>query len=137
MLSEDGYWILTAAHCLDFSWLQPKDVTFRGGSTSSRSGGIVATAANWTIHPQYNWRDYDYDVAVVKLATPLVGENIKAVHIIDETYELNNDEIGTVSGWGLMDNGSLPEPLLKVVIPILLNKECEPIYGEPIYDKYE
>lgn len=74
-------------------------------------------------------------MALIKLATPLVGENIKPIHLINETYELKNDEIGTVSGWGRSDNGSLPQILLKVDIPILLHEECEPIYGEPIYDK--
>lgn len=128
-------WVLTAAHCVENPSLQPRDVTVRGGSSNKFEGGVIRTAESVTLHPKYNPISLSHDIALIKLTAPLIGENIRPIELIDESYDLKNSDPSAVSGWGRMDNGSLPDILLKVDnLPILLHKECEPVYGEPIYD---
>lgn len=96
------WYILTAAHCLDFAFLPPEFVTFRAGSANNRNGGVIVKADNFTLHPHFNASTFDNDVAVVKLAEPLElnNETIKATKLVDEDFVINNFEWAQVSGWG-------------------------------------
>lgn len=95
-------YILTAAHCLDFEFLPTEYVTFRAGSANNRNGGVIVTAENIAIHPQYNDSTFDNDVAIVKLVEPLElnNETIQAIKLVDEEFVINNFEMAEVSGWG-------------------------------------
>lgn len=105
ILSE--WYILTAAHCLDFAFLPPEFVSFRAGSANNRNGGVMVTAENITIHPHFNESNFDNDVAIVKLREPLElnNETIKATQLVDEEFVINNFEMAQASGWGRLVSG--------------------------------
>lgn len=100
------WYILTAAHCLDFAFLPTEFVTFRAGSANNRNGGVVVQAENITIHPNFDYKTYENDVAIVKLVEPLElnNETIQAINIVDEDFVINNFEMVQVSGWGRLVN---------------------------------
>jgi len=64
--------VVTAAHCVHF--LRAEDITLRAGSLQFDEGGIGPIILSEIIeHPNYTEqpKTYDYDVAVLKLASPL------------------------------------------------------------------
>lgn len=101
------WYILTAAHCVDFPFLPVEFVTFRAGSADNRDGGVIVQAENITIHPNYDYLTFDNDVAIVKLVEPLElnNETIMAVTLADEDFVVNNLEMAQVSGWGRLVSG--------------------------------
>ncbi|XP_063708962.1 mite allergen Der p 3-like [Culicoides brevitarsis] len=133
ILSE--WYILTAAHCLDFAFLPTDAVTFRAGSANNRDGGVIVQAENITIHPEYDAETFNNDVAIVKLKEPLElnNENIKAIRIVDEDFTIKNFEMVQVSGWGRLETGYLPEQLMRVIVPVLHHRECN-IFYKPLHD---
>jgi secreted trypsin-like serine protease len=62
-------WIITAAHCVN--GLQGSDVTVYAGSLSRWTGTQIITGSSVTVHPSYNTTTYVYDIALVKLSSPL------------------------------------------------------------------
>jgi len=46
---------------------RPGDYTVRSGSTDYLTGGTLHTITRMIIHEKYNWRNLDYDVALVEV----------------------------------------------------------------------
>ena len=62
--------VVTAAHCVHL--LQANVVTLRAGSLQFSEGGINPITVSQVIeHPKYDAGNLDYDVAILKLTSPL------------------------------------------------------------------
>merc|ERR1712121_171468 len=87
-------WVVTAAHCGGGS---AYSVSF--GSTD-RTKGTVVNIESATAHPSYGvgLGAYPNDISVVKLASPVSGENIEAIAM--GRNRLNGGEEAIISGWG-------------------------------------
>lgn len=116
-------WALSAGHCFE-SYVFPDMVTFRAGSLNRFQGGIVITAEQYFVHPLFDPNSYDYDVAVIRTIEPFVGENVQPIPLIDQGFYIRPGTIGTISGWGIVDEGYLPMYLQKLDLPIWDQGEC-------------
>lgn len=73
------------------------------------------------VHPKYNFFTYEYDLALVKLETPLDFAAHIAPICLPATNDLLIGENATVTGWGrLSEGGTLPSVLQEVCSITLL-----------------
>ncbi|KAH8325941.1 hypothetical protein KR067_010480, partial [Drosophila pandora] len=93
--------IITAAHCIE-SHLG-KNFTIRAGSSKWNRGGVLVQVAAFKFHEKYTAsRLGEYDVAVMRLATPLpIRDNIQPIPLADEDPAEGSPALST--GWGATD----------------------------------
>lgn len=76
-----------------------ESASIRVGSTYASHGGITYKSSQFSIHPKY--RNMDYDVAVIKLNTPiLITKASKLVTLPTEKCTVPAGTNLTVAGWG-------------------------------------
>lgn len=115
-------WVLTAAHCVHmagqdgvFSDLAPQELAILVGTNRlvPGSGDLIEIEAIFR-HPAYSGDQFDFDIALVKLArSPQVP--YQTVEVPDAEYGdiLNQQGVTTiVTGWGLQE-GAAPSPELR------------------------
>ncbi|CAB3225376.1 unnamed protein product [Arctia plantaginis] len=93
--------ILTAAHCFTFT-LNAGVYLIRVGSSMAHSGGTTHHIDRIILHPQWNTRTVDNDVAIMRTTTAITyGITVQPANLAESTYRLlDNDSVWAV-GWGL------------------------------------
>uniref|UniRef100_A0A8D9FBQ3 Serine proteinase stubble n=1 Tax=Cacopsylla melanoneura TaxID=428564 RepID=A0A8D9FBQ3_9HEMI len=130
LLNEN--WIATAGHCVDD--LLTSQIKIRVGEYDFskleepfpyQERGVVKKM----VHPKYNFFTYEYDLAMVKLETPVeFAPNIVPI-CLPGSDDLLIGENATVTGWGrLSEGGQLPPVLQKVTVPIVSNEKCRSMF---------
>lgn len=117
-------WALTAAHCFEALWADASWYSFRAGSRDRTEGGVEVNAEQFFIHPLYSPRVFDFDVAVVRTIEPFTGEDVRPIPLIDMGRYIQPGTVGTISGWGLVNDGSLPLFLQKLDLEIWDHQAC-------------
>jgi secreted trypsin-like serine protease len=125
-------WVLTAAHCIhlpqedgSFADLKPEDVSILVGTNTLTpgSGDLIPVEAIFR-HPSYSGTQFDFDIALVKLArAPQVP--YQTIEVPDAEYGdlLNRQGVTTiVTGWGLQE-GAAPSPELRQAQIQVLDRE--------------
>ena len=118
--------VLTAAHCVDD--LTAGEVDILIGTADVQSGGQRVAVTSIRTNPNFG-ASLDYDVAVLRLERPLLLPRA----FLQTRNEVSLSEPGTIAtaiGWGQLDNGSAPNMLHRVELPILTNAACSDIAGE-------
>ncbi|CAO1437133.1 unnamed protein product [Diamesa serratosioi] len=121
--------ILSAAHCTDRS---QTEFAVRAGSTFVSSGGQYIKATGYFNHEMYDDFDLSYDITILKLETDLVfSASVRAINLPTATFNVPQDSIATISGWGDLEfrSGNYPEQLQTVQVPVLSNPQCQIVYG--------
>jgi len=82
-----------------------------------------------TMHPDYDKRKIDNDIALLKLASPVKiktdTDSITPAWLPADNSNAFEEEIATVAGWGATEQGGDVSPQLqKVEVPVLTNKQC-------------
>ena len=103
-------WVLTAAHCFNFST--------RGGDWRAKAGATNhAKAGNWAeiepviVHEKYNKETYENDIALIKLRLPSPAG--KVIRLVDPSATLPVEQPLEVTGWGTTkEEGSGSKDLL-------------------------
>ncbi|MCC3769017.1 serine protease [Streptomyces sp. UNOC14_S4] len=121
--------IVTSASCVDGE--SGIDPVFRYGSHDDTSGGSVATVGRVVIHPNYNSRTHDYDIAVVRPLLPLtLGTTAQPIALPAQGTEPAPGTGETVSGWGRVSgSGSLSTDLLQTTLPAVARSTCQSAWG--------
>ncbi|XP_018324125.1 trypsin-7-like [Agrilus planipennis] len=123
------FWVITAGHCLDGSLAER--VTIRAGTDQLGVGGVEIQASSLYIHPKFDLDAVDYDIGLIRLASPLFfGPTISAISLAEEKVPVGTPAV--VSGWGFLaggGNNTNPTQLHRVTIPVVSDNEC-PDYTE-------
>ncbi|XP_004412310.1 PREDICTED: coagulation factor X [Odobenus rosmarus divergens] len=127
ILSE--YYILTAAHCLQ----QAKKFTVRVGErdTEKEEGDEVAHEVEMIIkHNRFVRETYDFDIAVIKLKTPITFRvNVAPACLPQKDWAestLMTQKTGIVSGFGKTHEKGRPSSTLKMMeVPYVDRNTCK------------
>ncbi|XP_026481286.1 trypsin-like [Ctenocephalides felis] len=124
--------ILSAAHCFDRK-VEPDDVKIRAGSSEIYNGGVLVQVDRWVIHPDYDSKEQDRDVAIVFLETPLElnGGSIRTINVIGRNVKVPNNANLTVTGWGYLQEEvhDVSETLKGVSVPKIDFSLCKLLYS--------
>ncbi len=122
-------WIVTASHCVDDPNMTESVIRIRAGITSLSSSadeGYYHNIEEIIMHPDYDDSGYQYDIALLKLASPvdLSNEETARVPIIREVDVdmglTDPGQMAWVSGWGSLSfQGPSPDVLQAVEVPIV------------------
>ncbi|XP_026462780.1 trypsin-7-like, partial [Ctenocephalides felis] len=110
------------------------DLTIRTGSSYHNSNGNVYEVTDIVLHPKFNIRTFDYDVALVKVKNPikLTVCNSRPVNLANEQYETPVGSLVYVTGWGAnQTEGNDSSELLGAWIPLIDSSVCQSNYAEP------
>jgi secreted trypsin-like serine protease len=115
-------WILTAAHCVTDGEGRPYSAESNTAllGTTNLFEGTRYDIAEVIVHEGWNPSAIDYDVALLKLKTPVNAPVVK----LDDGTAPTDSGAATVVGWGLMMNGSTPVDLLEGQIDLVPNSVC-------------
>ncbi|RVE69981.1 hypothetical protein OJAV_G00083020 [Oryzias javanicus] len=125
---------MTAAHC--FPSRSASGVTVVLGLQSlqgSNPNMVSRSITTLIIHPSYNSRTSDNDIALLQLSSPVTLTSYITPVCLASTGSTFYSGINTwVTGWGDIGSGvSLPSPqtLQEVQVPIVGNRRCKCNYG--------
>ncbi|KAI5637693.1 trypsin domain-containing protein [Phthorimaea operculella] len=98
-------------------------------SVSEQFPFVERGVARKAVHPKYNFFTYEYDLALVKLESPVAFAPHISPICLPATDDLLVGENATVTGWGrLSEGGVLPSILQEVQVPIVSNERCKSMF---------
>nr|KAF6478072.1 mannan binding lectin serine peptidase 1 [Molossus molossus] len=128
-------WILTAAHCLhnvldpndllspaDFKVIMGKHWRYKSDETEQH-----LRVKQIFLHPLYNYRTFENDVALLELSKgPVLNDFVMPICLPEMPTEEGTMVI--VSGWGKQFLQKFPETLMEIEIPIVDHHTCQRAY---------
>lgn len=124
------YWVVTAAHCTEGTAattlkVRVGDHNTNSAESSEQTRNVVAKYE----HPQYNSRNVNNDMTLLKLDSPLdFNDNVQPICLRSEEVNSGTDCLAT--GWGTTsEGGSTPAILQQVYLPIVTPSSCKSSYG--------
>lgn len=127
-------WVLTAAHCVhmqmddgNYADLDPSAISVLAGTNhlAPGQGDVIPIEAIFR-HPQYEGTQFDFDIALIKLARP-PSVPYQTIEVPDAEYGdlLNKQGVTTiVTGWGLQEGAMLTADLRQAEIQVLDRELC-------------
>lgn len=130
-------WILVSAHSVTSDHLQPVD-SITSISTidvavnpysliKPQTGYSYRNVSQIIIHPDFNPKTSDNDIALIKLSSPVEQTPITLVAQDDETFTTTG-VINRIIGWGETNSDILqsnfPDTLMQADVPIISNDDC-------------
>lgn len=127
-------WVLTAAHCIhmpqedgSFADLMPQDLSILVGTNqlAPGKGDLIPVEAIFR-HPSYSGTQFDFDIALVKLAR-VPKAKFQTIEVPDAEYGdlLNQQGVTTiVTGWGLQEGAMASSQLRQAQIQVLDRELC-------------
>lgn len=134
----NSLWILTAAHCVDYTTPLAQTVQVGRAEISRPVDESVYAIADVVIHPGYNPADsYIDDIALLKLRKPLVfSDQVRPVRLPKRFFEIDTlaSNHVTLVGWGRnASDGPVQTILQQIDYYAVPNDECNSIHGNHIY----
>lgn len=116
--------ILTAGHCL----YEAKDVQVYAGVVHKSNLTKPLSIASMHICPGYNNEHLTNDIAIIKLARPLVFN--KFVHAVEPYYSyVKKGSDAYVTGWGVQRDGKLTKQVRSLKVYVYDDADCISKYG--------
>lgn len=125
----DNKYVVTAGHCAEGQ--SASDLSIRAGSSSSSSGGTTVGVSSIAVHPDYDAQTVNNDIAILTLDQDLkYGPGIEAVKLPAKNASLPSaGTVGTITGWGALQEGGNVSPTLQSVeVPVVNKKTCAQDY---------
>uniref|UniRef100_A0A8C9Z2C9 Transmembrane serine protease 3 n=1 Tax=Sander lucioperca TaxID=283035 RepID=A0A8C9Z2C9_SANLU len=118
-------WVLTAAHCV-YGFAFPSMWAVLVGLTEQPVHGAQSLAVEQIIyHAHYRSNRLDYDIALMKLATPLAFNGIGPICLPNYGEEFEEGTVCWISGWGATeDEGEASVVLRSARVPLISTKTC-------------
>ncbi|XP_059575585.1 transmembrane protease serine 5 isoform X2 [Alligator mississippiensis] len=123
-------WVVTAAHCVhSYRHLPVSRWQVFAGLVTQAVGwqAIGAVPGSILSHPRYNDSSHDYDIALIKLRTPLrFSDAVHAVCLPPYHQDLPAGTACWISGWGYTQPGHahIAEILKEALVPLISAKKC-------------
>ena len=113
-------WVLTAAHCLSDNGapIEAESVTILTEATNLVEGKRYKVA-EVIVHEGFSERTLDNDIGLIKLAEPATAPTIKIA-----TGPTEDKGTTTVTGWGMMEDGTFPSDLMVADLDLEPNAAC-------------
>lgn len=117
-------WVLTAAHCVSAPTFNV--VAGKAGLGSTESTEQHRWASQVIQHPQYGSRPTRWDLALVRLESPMeMGECVGTVCLPSEGADVAPGTNCWITGWGtLSSGGGRPTTLQQAEVSIVSNEDC-------------
>ena len=93
------------------------EIRVLAGATRLDEGSRVEVA-EVIMHPDYDWMNFDNDIALLRLAEPIAGPTVRLARATPEAGVVR------VTGWGMMETGTFPETLMQVEVELQTNAVC-------------
>ncbi len=130
-------WVLTAAHCVFSNNQVVTNVQVGLGEhrlTENDGTEQYFSATQIIVHPNFNAKTGEHDIALIKLNTPAtLTPQVATISLLSSPV---NDELvaegrlATVTGWGTTTEGGVPATTLrKTTVPLVSNSVCTAAYG--------
>ncbi|XP_014204500.1 trypsin-like [Copidosoma floridanum] len=127
-------WVLSAGHCM----LDLNNNTLEASSMLIVAGEIVLKNTNrahaWSkvtkliVHPQFQKRTLENDIALLKLETPLdFDDRVQPAYIIQR--RVNADTMCQVGGWGSTIVEPLSSYFMYIDLPVMSDRLCQELWG--------
>ncbi|KAL9959652.1 hypothetical protein ACROYT_G032992 [Oculina patagonica] len=128
-------WIVSAAHCFYFSD-DPNHYTIVAGDHDLSKKEVYEqnTPIEKVIkHPQYDAKTSDYDLALIKLQSPLTYNNrVRPVCLPKFDFAVRTKCY--VTGWGTTkEGGNISQILQQAPVPLVRRKRCQRAYQDLDY----
>ncbi|XP_019512782.1 PREDICTED: transmembrane protease serine 9 isoform X1 [Hipposideros armiger] len=133
-------WLVSAAHCFNefqdpTEWVAYAGTTHLSGSEAST---VRVRVVQIITHPSYNSDTADFDVAVLRLGSPLpFSRHIQPVCLPAASHIFPPRKKCLISGWGYLKEDFLvkPEMLQKATVELLDQALCASLYGHSLTDQ--
>ncbi|XP_022222983.2 trypsin-1 [Drosophila obscura] len=129
--------LLTASHCVYGFRRERISVRLLDHNRKmSHTQKIDRNVAEVITHPKYNARNYDNDIAIIKLDEPVQFNEVLHPVCMPTPGRSFKGETGIVTGWGALKvGGPTSDTLQEVQVPILSQDACRKSrYGNKITD---
>ncbi|XP_065114953.1 serine protease 27-like [Paramisgurnus dabryanus] len=126
-------WVLSSAFCINIMDTSVDQIVIYLGRRSQIDPDphqINRTVINVIKHPDYNPNTNDNDIALFQLSSSVnFTDYIRPVCLAAAGSVFDKGLSSWVTGWGYTNNGTLPNILQEVEIPIVSNKNCSIAYN--------
>ncbi|MEW5964984.1 MAG: serine protease [Pseudomonadota bacterium] len=113
-------WVLTAAHCFDYS-TKPGDFRAKSGQSEFKAGAWIEIDQVF-LHEGYDRKTKANDIALVRLKAPHSG---RIIPMASKSTSLRVGQSLEVTGWGqTSEGGSVSGHLMKASVPYVDNSTC-------------
>jgi secreted trypsin-like serine protease len=135
LIDEDS--VLTAAHCVVSTSVQPTHVTI-GRTVLDSNQGQKRRVSEILIHPLYNpSQDDAYDAAVLELSNPVSGIVPIKLATSNQNFAESPKRNATVAGWGNTiaqpaggsAGSSFPNRMREAQVPLVSDNQAASVYG--------
>ncbi|XP_027039120.1 transmembrane protease serine 9-like isoform X1 [Pocillopora damicornis] len=136
-------WIATASHCVYDLLSMNKNAVLvvklgEFDKANKEEQEISVKTKKIIMHPNYNFKTLDYDIALVQLEEPLkeFSTYIRPVCMPDGSETFDEQSKCYVTGFGRTQQGGELAGMLRMAkIPLVSKKTCKQAYGEKLTDR--
>ncbi|CAG9116357.1 unnamed protein product [Plutella xylostella] len=115
--------VISAAHCMDGD-VKPCNIRIRAGSSRIWKDGHIVRVRNYQIHPDYDAKNLNANIALLTLRTRLPLSNvIQPAFIVPSGLGLPENHAVQVAGWA-MANSLVYAVLQKATVYTINHDEC-------------
>ncbi|KAM5236239.1 kallikrein-4-like [Ctenodactylus gundi] len=120
-------WVLTAAHCFQTSYTV--GLGLHSLDPAQEPGSQIIEANISVLHPHYNKPYKARDLMLIKLMKPAVeSDTVQPIKIASQRPVPGTRCL--TSGWGLLLNGTIPDVLQCVEVPVVSTNSCRASFPE-------